>query len=277
MSSPSPPQPHQSPPATRLATPEPPQSVTASPKRKADWEPGRVEHIRKKVAGGLIDKHWDPLDHESKAIFNRMMATSVNRTLEKFTPGKKSEDVRIRETQKVLVDYWLGHNSTRSFSARLDVTSFPPTSTMRHSALKDDGPINFLNQDVLLRRKKYLETYLAAELKQLHELEAHHRRVEAAYRLDLKYLNEFKKTTHIESQQMKKDLASKASALGLDKVPQTSEVRLVEPPTSDFDPLLDPDTRQVVESLDSTLTWFASRTDTLKVVNDKFEQLYNAL
>lgn len=241
----------------------------------------------KKIPATLMERHWDPLPTESKASLERLMLIALNRTLEKYTPGKKSEDVRIRETQKMLAENWLNKNVHKSFLARLEATSLPPLATMkgltRGAGSSQQISSEFLGLDQLSRKKNYLETYLLAELKQLLELELHYKSLEASYQLDVKYLAEFKKTTAKNELKMQQEITKKRADFNLDSYEKKPEgITLTEPSDcfvakSNFNPDVDPDTTEVNQLLNKHLSSLLNNTQALTSLNDKVEVLYNYL
>lgn len=242
---------------------------------------------KKKIPANLMERFWDPLPDESKASLERLMLIALNRTLEKYTPGKKSEDVRIRETQKMLAENWLNKNVPKSFLARLDATNLPPLTSMkgfsRVANSADQLSTEFLGLDQLSRRKKYLETYLLAELKQLLELEIHYNSLEMSYQLDVKYLAEFKKTTAKNEQKMQQEIAKKRAAFNLDSYRKQPEgISLAEKSddflsSTSFNPNTDADTKEVNQILHKHLASLLANTQGLRALNDKIEVLYNYL
>lgn len=241
----------------------------------------------KKIPATLMERHWDPLPAESKASLERLMLIALNRTLEKYTPGKKSEDVRIRETQKMLAENWLNKNVHKSFLARLEATSLPPLATMkglsRGAGSSQQISSEFLGLDQLSRKKNYLETYLLAELKQLLELELHYKNLEASYQLDVKYLAEFKKTTAKNELKMQQEITKKRADFNLDSYEKKFEgISLAESSNhliskSNFNPDVDPDTTEVNQLLNRHLSSLLNNTQALTSLNDKVEVLYNYL
>jgi vacuolar-type H+-ATPase subunit I/STV1 len=136
---------------------------------------------------------------------------------------------------------------------------------------------DILNFDVVLRRKKYLETCLLAELKQLNELEEHEQNLQLSYNLDLEYLHQLKKTTGKQEQDMIKKINEKREELSLDEVEQIYDgINLTDTPNL-FNPQDDDDVVLLLTKLNQHLTNVQNSSKQLGHLNDKVEVVNNIL
>ena len=137
--------------------------------------------------------------------------------------------------------------------------------------------MNVLAFDSLNRRKKFLETYLQAELKQVNQLERYHKELSTVYQQDLQYLQEFKKTTEIEIKSMTEEATELRRNMGLENSKNTPEGEYVEKPVKPFNPNDDPETRQLLTEIRDKLAPLQEKCKELAEADDALEVLYNFL
>jgi hypothetical protein len=228
----------------------------------------RVEKIRKKVPGKLVDTFWEPPDQTTLSSFYKILHLSLNKTMERYKSQPK-----ITEARRVLTNTWI-NDDPKSFNSRLALSKVPPLSTMTTKLNEVNDILNF---DVVLRRKKYLETCLLAELKQLNELEEHEQNLQLSYNLDLEYLHQLKKTTGKQEQDMIKKINEKREELSLDEVEQIYDgINLTDTPNL-FNPQDDDDVVLLLTKLNQHLTNVQNSSKQLGHLNDKVEVVNNIL
>lgn len=241
-----------------------------------------TETSKRRVAGKLIERFWEPLDSRTHNSFDRILNMCLNRTIEKYKTNTNNTKLskKMIDAQSVISKNWTNEMSSRSFKSRLNVTSVPLPTTMQ-TLLKHDPNFDILNYDHLTRHMQFLETYLLAELRQLTDLETYYSELETMYNLDLNYLNEFKKTTSKHQSKMIKDTIAKRENLNLTTIePSSDNIKLAhndKSTNSTFNPNADEDTRGVLSILESHLESLTSNTSGLTTLNEKLETLYNSI
>lgn len=215
------------------------------------------EKYKKRVAGKIIDKLWTHLDPEASKSFEKLCNMSMNKVLERYQRGGQQE--KVTETQRVLANHWLSDRMPRSFLARLNVTKLPPTKSLqvRMKGIRSED-FDPLNLDQVLHKKTVCETYLSAETTQLEELEAYFHSAKSTYELDLKYLNEFKKTTSTLQSQIANERSQMQKLLHLNPDSKPDNINVATPiATSVFDPNEDDQTRKLLETIENEITKIA--------------------
>lgn len=247
----------------------------------------RSERAKKRVNGNLIERLWNPLNSDVLRILQRLMTISMGKSVERYSMKTKFGQVRIREAQKALSSAWFDNNSARTFISRLAASNLPPLTSMQPTRSATAGNLSgsqVLEYDQLVNYKQKLETYLLAEISQLQDLELHYNNLKNSYELDLKYLNEFKKTTSINEQRMHDEIIKKKQELQLDSIGSSSDnIKLDE--ETEHQPILgskfnannDPDTREVLKLLNKHLSIMSTNTQALSTLNDRIEMLFNVL
>ena len=228
----------------------------------------RVEKIRKKVPGRLVDTFWEPLDPTTLSSFYKILHLSLSKTMERYKSQPK-----IVEARRVLANTWINDN-LKSFNSRLGLTKVPPLSTMTTKLNEVNDILNF---DVVLSRKKYLETCLLAELKQLHELEKHEQNLQLSYNLDLEYLQQLKKTASKQEQNMIRKINEKREALALDEVEQADDGINLNDARNPFNPHDDEEVVSLLTKLNQHLTNVENSSKKLGQLNDRLEVVNNIL
>jgi len=180
---------------------------------------------------------------------------------------------KIVEARRVLANTWINDN-LKSFNSRLGLTKVPPLSTMTTKLNEVNDILNF---DVVLSRKKYLETCLLAELKQLHELEKHEQNLQLSYNLDLEYLQQLKKTASKQEQNMIRKINEKREALALDEVEQADDGINLNDARNPFNPHDDEEVVSLLTKLNQHLTNVENSSKKLGQLNDRLEVVNNIL
>lgn len=247
--------------------------------------------IKSKVAGRLIDRLWNPLPVDSLNSIEKILSMCVNQSIQRYAPvtvkGKSKSKIfepskMMLEAQQILRDGWLSSGNRSSFASRLKETPLPVPvvkGTVSFGRRSRDGVDQF-NFDTLQRRKKYLETYLLAELKQLNELENNYKLHESVYELDKKYLNELRRSTTKENSKKRNEISKKRSLLSIDKplgISNECRVKKRRRGESKFNPDEDADTLGILESLTRHLSSIRRNTLQLKDINTELESLFNLL
>ncbi|ODV78366.1 uncharacterized protein CANTADRAFT_52854 [Suhomyces tanzawaensis NRRL Y-17324] len=217
-----------------------------------------MKKTSKRIPGKVIDRFWEPLDRGNLASLDRILNICLTKAMERY------EGSKLTAAQRILTHTWTSDNP-RSFKSRLNTTKVPLTTTLG----KVDDPLSL---DQVLRRKTFLETYLLAELKQLSELQKHYQEQEIAYKLDLDYLEELRKTTSIHQMKMDKD----TKPLDLEPVKENIGLASTENPKV-FDPDTDEDTKRILDSLSKHFKSIKKNTEQLTLFNDRLEVVYNIL
>lgn len=228
---------------------------------------------KKKITGKLIDRFWQPLSHDSFQSMQGIISMCINQSIQRYRlPSKSRKSVELSkkmiQAQDILSESWSTANET-SFGSRLRETLLPPGS---------DSDSDIFNLDKLLRRRKYLETYLLAELKQLNELEKNYKSYEIIYKLDLKYLEELRKSTGKENSLMRKEINEKRENMSID-VLNSSKVKIHQTTKnkSTFNPNDDLDTIEVLSKLTRHLESINKNVNQLKDLNTGLEEFYHHL
>ncbi|RLV85587.1 hypothetical protein JA9_001610 [Meyerozyma sp. JA9] len=236
-----------------------------------------LQTVRKRVPGKLVDRFWAPLDAETFSSLERIISVCSSKAVERYRRDQKKTQFnkKMASAQEIVANSWADRDNKSSFLSRLKVTKVPlPTS---HSKRNSSEDMNVLGFDSLNRRKKFLETYLQAELKQVNELERYHQELSTVYQQDLKYLQEFKKTTEIEMKAMTEEAAELRRNMGLEKSKKTPEAEYVEKPVKPFNPNEDPDTLQLLTEIRNKLDPHQDSYKKLADADDALEVLYNLL
>ncbi|CAH2356012.1 hypothetical protein CLIB1423_42S00518 [[Candida] railenensis] len=246
--------------------------------------------VKSKVPGRLIERLWSPLSLDSIDSIQRILSMCVNQSIQRYAPApvkgssKKALEPpkKMLEAQKVLRDGWLSSRNTSSFASRLKETSLPLPTTKSSSSFgyKGTGGGDTFNYDKLVRRKKYLETYLSAELKQLNELEKNFKSYENVLEQDKTYLSELRRSTTKENSKMRNEISKKRSLLSIDgPIDKGSECRIIKKRKSEskFNPNEDEDTAGMLELLSRHLSSIKGNTSQLRELNTEIEALFNLL
>lgn len=246
--------------------------------------------VKSKVPGRLIERLWSPLPMDSIDSIQRILSMCVNQSIQRYAPApvkgssKKALEPpkKMLEAQKILRDGWLSSRNASSFASRLKETSLPLPTTRASSSFgyKSTGGGDTFNYDKLVRRKKYLETYLLAELKQLNELEKNFKLCENVFEQDKKYLVELRRSTTKENSKMRNEISKKRSLLSIDgSVEKGSDCRIIKKrkSKSKFNPNEDEDTAGILELLSRHLSSIKGNTLQLREINSEIESLYNLL
>lgn len=236
-----------------------------------------VQTVRKRVPGKFVDQFWAPLNADALNSLEKIISVCSSKAVERYRrSGQKVQlNNKMASAQEIVASNWSDTSNRSSFVSRLRVTKVPlPSSHAKRNSAHDP---NVLALDSLNRRKKFLETYLLAELKQLSELECYHKEVSTACQQDQKYLNEFRKTTDIEIRAMAEETAEKRRVLGLDNTMKYPETNFTEKPAATFDPNSDDETRALLEKIHAKLDGHQDTIKDLSEVDSALEVLYNIL
>ncbi|KAK6198107.1 CENP-Q, a CENPA-CAD centromere complex subunit-domain-containing protein [Scheffersomyces amazonensis] len=242
-----------------------------------------TETTKRKIPARIIDQFWEPLNGKSLSSFEKVLNIALSRTLERYGDVKNNGKIskRISEAQRIISKTWINSQESKSLLSRLVVTPLPLNNTMNKDMKSED----VLSYDELLRRKKFLETYLGALIKQLEQLEKHYNELNVSYQSDLKYLQDFKKTTSSNINQMQRELNEKRVDLDIPLgseaiIESTKDLNLQMENKSihkKFNPNEDNETKDILCSLHNHLQSISTNTQGLKTLNDKLEILYNVL
>ncbi|CAK7902521.1 hypothetical protein CAAN1_07S03202 [[Candida] anglica] len=252
---------------------------------------------KRKVGGKMIEKFWEPLGSESYKDVVNILDMCINQAIERYahpniprtSKGGKGRGKRnplepsekMLEAQSILYDSWISETNLESFASRMKVTPLPPTNLMHLTGQKrSKHEFDEFNFDSLLRRKTYLETYLSAELKQLHELENNYNNLELVYKSDLNYLKELRKTSEGNSKRIRREIVSKREKLDLNSNDDNSvndDIRIQPMKISTFKPDDDPDTSLILTALQKHIGSITKNTIKISELNEKLEHLYNEL
>lgn len=236
-----------------------------------------LQTVRKRVPGKLVDRFWAPLDPETFNSLERIISVCSSKAVERYRRDQKKTQFnkKMASAQEIVANSWADRDNKLSFLSRLKVTKVPlPTS---HSKRNSSEDMNVLAFDSLNRRKKFLETYLQAELKQVNQLERYHKELSTVYQQDLQYLQEFKKTTEIEIKSMTEEATELRRNMGLENSKNTPEGEYVEKPVKPFNPNDDPETRQLLTEIRDKLAPLQEKCKELAEADDALEVLYNFL
>ncbi|KAK6464445.1 CENP-Q, a CENPA-CAD centromere complex subunit-domain-containing protein [Scheffersomyces coipomensis] len=252
-----------------------------------------IDTNKKKIPARIIDEFWEPLNKSSLSSFESILNIALTRTLERYGDnlvnrknGKLTK--KTVEAQRIITKTWINSQDSKSLLSRLSVTKVPTNDSVSKEFKSNQDDNNILSFDQLLRRKKFLETYLGAELKQLQQLEKTYNELNINYQLDSKYLQDFKKTTLLNINNMQRELNDKRRG---NNIPLADEIETdvnaindlnLQKETSSsgknhFNPNTDEDTKELLTTLNKHLTNMTTNTKGLKTLNEKLETLYNIL
>ena len=197
---------------------------------------------------------------------------SLNRCVEGLvqTPDKMAQALSF------LFNEWMS-NDTESFRERLVATKVPLAKTMAPLALiaGAHNVRDVLDFDQVTRRKRFLETYLLAELRQLEELKRHKSELHAMCELDRQYLAEMRKTVDIDTKKMRSERERKEAEVGLGE--KKAIVKGVNGSISGFDPNKDSECNEVLEKISRHLKSLGESTSGLAELNSQMEVVMGML
>lgn len=237
----------------------------------------KVQTVRKRVPGKFVDKFWAPLEPETFDSLERIISVCTSKTIERYRRDqtKTKFNKKMANAQEILATSWADTANKTSFLSRLKVTKLPLPSS--HSKRNLSESANVLGFDSLNRRKKFLETYLLAEIKQVNDLERYHKELTTIYKQDQTYLDEFKKTTEIEIKSMTEEAAELRAAMGLTSGGKKNNTPIIKKPVREFNANEDKSTRELLQEIHDTLNKYQNTMETLTETDEKLEVLYNIL
>lgn len=234
---------------------------------------------KKRVSGKFIERCWESLSSTDMKSFERILNISLNRTVERF--GSYSDPKitkKMQKAQNTLIHNWTNKAHNSSFMKRLAVTKVPQPSSLKSLSKGINNNLDMFNYDQLLRQSQFLQTYLLAEYKQLAELERYHNELQNIYDSDLRYFEEFKKTTSINSERMSKETSQRLQKYGLDMLKNHEvPISIDDKIHTDFDPNKDEDVRKIFERIHSNTKDMAIRSKLLRMLDLNFDELLSAL
>lgn len=191
--------------------------------RKRPFSPDSIyyETVKKRIPPSQMDKFWDYLDSTTISSLTKIMDIGIVKSLERLSNVNKS-----KVAEKYLLKSWI-LDDPRSFVTRLNSTTLPKPHTMHSTSSKNDENVDILNYDHLNHRKKWLETYLSAEIKQLEDLKKYHERLNDNYQADNNYLRDLEKTIDANKSKMAKE-RSKRENYSLVRANTTEKVNVIE-------------------------------------------------
>lgn len=227
------------------------------------------ERTQKKVPAKLIDALWDPLETPSLNAVENILYISMNRTLENLENTINSKEVSAltrKSTQKKYQDAkvsltrnWLDSNDPKSFMSRLRMTKLPSKTVLVGGKRSESELDPMLMYDRLRRQRQVMETYLLAEMNQLHELERTYKKLETLYQLDSKYLNDYKRIVEVDTKRMATEITNNRQQLGVSGMADSSNSRslsnkkLKGRSKSAFSPETDKDVQDILHLFQSKL------------------------
>lgn len=244
----------------RFAASVPPeeQSDTASSQPSAEPEPEPETRVtsepKKRVHSRALEKKWEPLDPDTHRAFERLTTVALSRLLERYE-GMPGGEAKAQEALQLVSRHWLSDKTAESFMTRLRVTKLPPAKTLKkkRKSLSATEPLSI---DQMLHRKQVCETYIAAEMEQLRELEGVYNSHLVAYKQDHKHLALLRESVEREEKAMEREREVKRRKYGL--TASGSAPDMVQP-APDFDPNADADVAQLLADLGAQIDESVSR------------------
>lgn len=224
-----------------------------------DPESFRVVKSRKRVLSTVITKLWEPLDDTTINSVYKLLHICLGKTMQRY----KLQD-KVKESRRILTNSWI-ENTGDSFLSRLKVTNLPSKSTMTS---KINQISDVMNYDLIMKRNKYLQTLLSAELNQLNDLQLYYNKCQLNYQVDYDYLQQFKKT--IQKQHREPELV-------LDFPNSNDNINLKQQQQSSFVPENDAQISSILSKLNSHLNTLDQDTKKLQATYDKVKIINNMI
>lgn len=226
----------------------------------------RVVKSQKRVPGTVITKLWEPLDDITINSIYKMLHICLGKTMERYKLQEK-----IKESRRILTNTWVEPRNPLAFLARLKLTNLPLKTTMTSKINEINDVINY---DLILKRNKYLQTLLSAELSQLNDLQVHYSNCQANYQSDYDYLQKFR---DIVRKQEKEQLTNGDFSHEIISPDAPDNINLAPSNPSSFIPDHDPEIKSILTKLDTNLTNLDRDTNKLQITYDKLKTINNMI
>lgn len=245
-----------------------PNESTITDSRKRPFSPDSIhyETIKKRIPPSQMEKFWDYLDSATISSLTKIMDIGIVKSLERLSNANKS-----KVAEKYLLKSWV-LDDPRSFITRLNSTTLPKSHSMHSTSYKNDENLDILNYDHLNHRKKWLETYLSAEIKQLEELKKYHERLNDNFQADKNYLKDLEKTIDVNKSKMSKE-RSKREVFTHVRVNKHEKVNVMEDSRFQFEE--NDEFSSTLTDLNNNLTDLQKRSQNLHKLNDTLTSFLN--